>query len=332
MKPKYLFIHILAVLCAFPFMGTLAQAAGVTITVITTFDYPGTGNLTRPQKITDANDIVGEYVETSGAVRGFLRFHTGNFSAPIIEPNDTGNFTEGRGINNSRTVCGDYLGSDGAFHGFFLSGSTYTEYDPADSIGTNVLGISNAGDFCGAYIPSSTGIFQAFTNIGGAVTLIDISGATFSGAYQLNATNQFIGYFADSSSVNHGFYQDRTGTLHFPIDPPGSTGTILFGINDLNWMVGRYVDSAGVTHGLFFIAPRRFVTFDFTGSTFTSLNGINRQGFICGRYIDSVGIEHGILARAVRTAGDEPDTQMMNNSPVMPIRSSPAQPVKVPAS
>ena len=51
MKPKQIFISILAVLFVFPLMGTFAQQApdSVSITVITTFDYPGTGNLTLPQ-------------------------------------------------------------------------------------------------------------------------------------------------------------------------------------------------------------------------------------------------------------------------------------------
>ena len=67
MKPKYLFIHILAVLFVFPLTATFAQN-GLTIDVITTFDYPGTGNQTRPQKINDAGDIVGIYLDSSVGV------------------------------------------------------------------------------------------------------------------------------------------------------------------------------------------------------------------------------------------------------------------------
>ena len=46
MKPKQIFNSILAVLFVFPLMGTFAlQAANSgSIEVITTFDYPGTGN------------------------------------------------------------------------------------------------------------------------------------------------------------------------------------------------------------------------------------------------------------------------------------------------
>ena len=131
MKPKQIFISILAVLFVFPLMGTFAQQAANSgsIEVITTFDYPGTGNTTLPQKINERGDVVGDFVDSSGVTRGFVRFSDGSFSAPIVDPNDTVGFTEGRGINNRRTVVGDYATSDGNLHGFFLSGGTFTGFD-----------------------------------------------------------------------------------------------------------------------------------------------------------------------------------------------------------
>src|SRR5512138_2213472 len=131
MKSKQIVISILAVLFVFPLMGTFAQQAAKSgsIEVITTFDYPGAGNNTLPQKINERGDIVGEFIDSSGVVRGFVRFSDGSFSAPIVDPNDTVGFTEGRGINNARTVVGDYVISDGTVHSFLLSGGTFTEYD-----------------------------------------------------------------------------------------------------------------------------------------------------------------------------------------------------------
>jgi hypothetical protein len=298
MKPKHIYISILAVLFVFPLTGTFAQQApnSVSITWITTFDYPGTGNLTRPQKINDGGNIAGIYLDPSLVSRGFVRFTNGTFSAPIVEPNDTENFTEGRGINNSNTVCGDYVGSDDRGHGFFLSHGTFTEYNIPDAFTTLVLGINNVGDFAGTF-SDVNGIFHAFISLGGTVTPFDVPGASSSFAYQPNRSNQLVGYYVDSSGILHGYYRDNNGTLHFPIDPPGSTGTVLFGINDSDWVVGRYVDSSGVTHGLFFLPPNKFFTFDYPGASYTSLNGINAHGFICARYTDASGIDHGILAR-----------------------------------
>src|SRR3989441_9792527 len=130
MKPKQILISILAVLFVFPLMGFAQQVAtSGSIEVITTFDYPGTGNQTLPQKINERGDIVGEFIDSSGVTRGFVRFSDGSFSEPIVDPNDVVGFTEGRGINNARTVAGDYAIADGTIHSFLLSGGTFTEYD-----------------------------------------------------------------------------------------------------------------------------------------------------------------------------------------------------------
>src|SRR5947208_16247505 len=288
MKPKQLFINILAVLFVFPLLGTFAQQAANSgsIEVITTFDYPGTGNSSLPQKINERGDVVGEFIDSTGVTRGFVRFSDGSFSDPIVDPNDTVGFTEGRGINNSRTVAGDYATSDGTLHSFFLSGGTFTEYDVPGSVQTAVLGINNPADFAGTFIDAS-GIQQAFISVGGTLTSFSVPAAIATLAYDINDSKRLVvGYYIDSSGILHGYYRDSDGTLHFPIDPTGSVGTILFGDNNRNWVAGRYADSSGVTHGLFFVPPSTFITFDYPGSTFTSLNGISSQGFICGRYVD----------------------------------------------
>jgi len=330
MKPKHIFISILAVLFVVPLMGTFAQQApnSGSIEVITTFDYPGTGNLTLPQKINERGDVVGEFIDSSGVTRGFVRFSDGSFSDPIVDPNDTVGFTEGRGINNSRTVNGDYVGSDGNLHSFFLSGGTFTEYDFPGAPSTNLLSISDSGDFTGAFSDSTGVNFTAFISVGGTITSFSVPGARSTFALEINNSKQLVvGYYIDSSGILHGQYRDANGALHFPIDPSGSVATVLFGLNDRNWVVGRYAAS-GVTHGLFFVPPNNFFTFDYPGSTFTSLNGISDQGVICGRYVDASGIAHGFLARVTGTppttlAGTE---MKANASPslVTPLNQSPS--------
>ena len=102
MKPKQIFISILAVPFVFLLMGTFApQAANAgSIEVITTFDYPGNVIATQPQKINEKGDIVGNFIDSSGVERGFVRFSNGSFSAPIVDPNETVGFTDARAINN----------------------------------------------------------------------------------------------------------------------------------------------------------------------------------------------------------------------------------------
>jgi hypothetical protein len=330
MKPKHIIISILAVLFVFPLIGTFAQQApnSGSIEVITTFDYPGTGNSTLPQKISEKGDIVGEFIDSTGVARGFVRFSDGSFSAPIVDPNDTVGFTEGRGINNSGTVCGDYNTSDGNSHGFFLSGGTFTEYDVPGALSTAVLGINDPGDFTGTFSNDDV-IGQAFVSIGGTLTSFSVPGAATTLAYQINNSKQLaVGYYVDASGILHGYYRDANGALHFPIDPSGSVGTVLFGDNNKNWVVGRYADSSGVTHGLFFTAPNNFFTFDYPGSTFTSLNGISSQGNICGRYVDASGIGHGIIARVRGTPPTTPAGPEMkafdSRSPVTLLNALPS--------
>jgi uncharacterized membrane protein len=331
MKPKHIFNSILAVLFLFPLMGTFAQQAANSgsIEVISTFDYPGTGNSTLPQKINERGDVVGEFIDSSGVTRAFVRFSDGSFSDPIVDPNDTVGFTEGRGINNSRTVAGDYAISDGTLHSFFLSNGTFTEYDVPGTVQTNLLSINDAGDFTGGLDPDGSGIFQAFVNVGGILTSFGVPDAASTFAYEIsNSKKLTVGYFIDAAGILHGYFRDANGALHFPIDPPGSVGTVLFGLNDRNWVVGRYGDGAGATHGLFFVPPNNFFTFDFPGSTFTSLNGISDQGVICGRYVDASGIAHGFLARVTGRPPTTPArTQMKANvspSLVIPLDLSPS--------
>jgi hypothetical protein len=331
MKPKQIIISILAVLFVFPLMGTFAQQASSSgsIQVLTTFDYPGAGNSTLPQKITERGDVVGEFIDSSGVTRGFVRFSDGSFSAPIVDPNDTVGFTEGRGINNSRTVAGDYVISDGTVHSFFLTGGTFTEYDVPGTVQTNLLSINDAASFTGTFDPDGSGIFQAFINVGGTLTSFSVPAALSTLAYEINNSNQLVvGYFIDSSGILHGYYRDASGALHFPIDPSGSVGTVLFGLNDKNWVVGRYADSSGVTHGVFFLPPNQFSTFDYPGSSFTSLNGISDQGNICGRYVDASGIAHGIIARVTGTpptkAASPEMKALASPSRVTPLNPSPS--------
>ena len=292
--------------------GALAETSAFSIRLVSTFDYPGTGNQTRPQKINTAGDIVGVFVDANGISYGFTRLANGTFSAPITDPNDTSGFTEGRGINDSRTVCGDYLDSAGAFEGFILKRNHFMNFAPEPTF-TIVLGINNGGDFCGSEIPSATGIQSGFTDIGGVLQDFTVTNATATLAYQINTGNTTCGYYIDSDGVTtHGYYRDPDGRIHARIDPQGSTGTIVFGNNDSNTIVGRYADAGGLTHGFLFLpASRRFILYDFPGATFTSLNGINNGNRICGRYTDASGIDHGIIARLVQSS----------DSPVVPLAS-----------
>src|SRR5205823_9756086 len=89
MKIKNCIVCLIALL-ALPVLGAFAGApAGLRVQLVSTFDYPGSGNSTLPQKVSDSGDIVGTYFDLSLIGRGFIRLKNGNFSAPLVDPNDT---------------------------------------------------------------------------------------------------------------------------------------------------------------------------------------------------------------------------------------------------
>lgn len=296
-----------------------AQPEAITIDILTTFDYPASGNSTQPQKISDRGDIAGLFVDSSGGTRGFVRYKNGTFSAPIIEPSDTANYTTARDVNDSRLICGEFgTSADGTYHGYFLSGATFTQYDVTGATSTFLLGINDAGDFSGAFDIGSDPR-QGFVDIGGSVLAFSVPDALSTIPYAINNSDQTAGRYTDTGLAQHGFFRDADGNLTFPIDPPGSTLTTLFGINDSERMVGRFVDGSGITHAFLFQMPNKFFVYDFPGATFTSFNGINSAGIICGRYEDSSGIGHGIVARVRRGPGAESTQVRIPASPARPI-------------
>lgn len=316
MKINNPLVYILAVLTALPFVATVAPAD--TVQVLQTFDYPGTGNSSMPQKISDQGVIVGTVIEGNGVVAGFfykpriMRYS----DRPFSDPNDTGNVTRGRGINNFRHVCGEYLNaSSNTFHGYILEHPDFISFDVTGTLDTIPMGINNAGDFVGTVILSD-GTQPAFLSLGGVVTTFAVPGASATFAYQLNKGSNVIGCYLDANGVSHGYTRDHRGNLTFPFDVPGATETLLLGNNDSNWGVGRYTDAAGLTHGLFFTTTDNFQTFDFPGSTYTSLNGINKDGYICGYYLDAAGIAHGIWAKLNIGGAKEPNTAV----PFAPVK------------
>ena len=296
MKLKHLFSCVVTGLFLLPSVNTFAQSNAITITVLATFDVPGTGNSTTPYSINARGEISGYYTDSTGATRGFVRLANGNIMAPIIEPNDTGSFTVALGLNSSRTVVGEYYTfADNTYHGFFLSGGVYTQYDIGGPFSTAIQGINDAGNFSGTF-GSFAQPNMGYVNIGGVVTTFGVAGAFETSASGISPTNQVVGSY-DDTVVTHAFFRDTDGTITAPIDYPGSTYSVLLGINDKGIMSGRYIDASGGVHGMLFKRPNRFVSFDYPTAVETSLNGINHNGLIAGRYTDSGGIRHGFLAR-----------------------------------
>src|SRR6266702_4146355 len=124
MKPKQIFISILAVLFVFPLMGTFAQQApdSVSITVIMTFDYPGTGNLTQGRGINNSHTVCGDYIGSDDNDHGFF-LSRGTFTEYDIADALS---TVVLGINNVAEFAGAFSDSSGIFQAFVSLGGTIT--------------------------------------------------------------------------------------------------------------------------------------------------------------------------------------------------------------
>ena len=79
------FISFIVSFTAVALTGAFAQSPeipeGPIIQLVGTFDYPGTGNQTRPQKISDNFAVVGIFVDPSGVSRGFIMFMMGTLAS-----------------------------------------------------------------------------------------------------------------------------------------------------------------------------------------------------------------------------------------------------------
>ncbi len=302
-KSRTLLICVLTVFFVLPSVITFAQAQPI-IQILATFDYPGTGNSTTAFGINEHDDIAGNYVDSAGVTRGFVRAGNGTFSPPIVAPGDTGNFTRCLGINTPGTVVGDFFNvAENRFHGYFLSGGAFRQFDVGPTVSTSLVGINLAGNFVGTF-GSIAQPNQAFINISGSTIVIAIPGAHDSNGDGINAQNEVVGSYSDSGLVLHGFFRTAAGALKFPIDFPGSTATALNGINNGDAIVGNHTDSTGGVHGLLLHKPNTFVSFDYPGAVATSFNGINNAGHISGRYTDGAGVRHGFLAAVITPPAD----------------------------
>src|SRR5260370_777964 len=164
--------------------GALAQSpASFGFQLVTTFDYPGTGNLTQPQKINDLGDIggavrefavtnatatlayqlnatnqsCGYYVDSLGVNHGYWRDSTGTIHGPIDPAGSTGTILFG---NNDRNfIVGRYSDSAGATHGIlFVPPNRFLVYDFPGATFTSLNGINRSNRICGRYNDPNTGI------------------------------------------------------------------------------------------------------------------------------------------------------------------------------
>jgi hypothetical protein len=180
--------------------------------VYTTFAFPNS-DLTIAAGINANDDVVGWYLDKKGT-HGFL-FSGGNFTS-IDFPGAAAD-TQAWKINDFGEIAGRYKGStDGKFHVFVLSGGNFTAIpDDPSAFETAVVedgGLNSLGHIVSQYHSSnlchlftSVGCLHGFLFSGGVYTTIDFPGSTETLLLGINASDDMVGGYEDTSGKFHAF-------------------------------------------------------------------------------------------------------------------------------
>lgn len=196
--------------------------------------------------------------------------------------------TQVTGINNKKKTSGFYIDGSGVTHGFIDSNGAYFTVDYPGTAFNQLLSINDHGQAAGYYSQSANNTTPDFPYIydefGGVFELITLPAAVNGAqATGINNLGHIVGFYVDSSNVNHGWYLND-GVL-MTLDVPDATFTQALGINNKDQIVGDFMDSAAQTHGFVWQKGKGFkIVDDPSGVGSTLVNGINDKGDLVGFY------------------------------------------------
>jgi hypothetical protein len=262
---------------------------------------PGQGTLATSVSAL-GGDIVGYYYDNVSTLHSFDD-RNGTFTTlPLV----AGVTPIANGVNDLDQIVGYYTTASN--HGFLYTGGVYTTIDDphADAIvGTQALGINDAGRIVGQYFDGST--FHGFVDTSGSFADIDPPGSTLTEAFGINSVGATVGAYS-SGGTSHGFV-DTNGSFTTLDDPlADSGGTFALGINDRNEVVGYYM-RAGVKYG-FLWRNGVFTGLEQTAAAqdifSTVAGGITDSGQIVGYALQNGTAETlGFVSSALRQAPDD---------------------------
>lgn len=171
---------------------------------------------------------------------------------------------------------------------FGFPGALYTS-----AIGINLGATGSKTEIVGGYSllpgPISVGETSFIAHVSGTKTVKETYEAVNDPhvppqqqANSVNDSGHIVGYYVDSSGVEHGY--ELSGGKFTALNVPfaGATGTIAFGINNSDEIVGCWGDSNGNGHG-FTLIGGTYTSLDYPGASYTCAFGVNSNGDVVGQ-------------------------------------------------
>jgi probable HAF family extracellular repeat protein len=210
-------------------------------------NFPHAAEQLAANDVNDAGQIVGNYVDASGASHGYERSGAKFTTIDVPFAGATSTFTNA--INNSGEIVGGWTDSGGVTHAFTLIGGTYASFDYPGATFTTANDVNNEGEIVGFYNDTS-GVGHGFSLSGGTYTSIDVPGAVYTNSIGINDAGDIVGLYCTTSqcvSTNEGAQGFLlSGGVFTTITIPGEYYTYLTDINNNGVVIGGYQDAAGL--------------------------------------------------------------------------------------
>ena len=278
-------------------------------TTYTTIDDGGAQD-TGAHAITDSGLIIGDYSPVRSTPRYGFTDDNGIFTP--VQSDSPYPSTNANGINEAGVIVGsDYLHSGARYTAYIYDNGAFTYFNAPGTLNVEWRHLgqrhqqsrpdrrqlqpnaSVQSGYQGYLYENST-----FT------TFADPLAAFGTFAQAINDAGQIVGFYVDSSNVDHGFlyYNGDFTTID---DPLGAQGTVVTGINNLGQVVGYYKDAGGAFHGFEATIPNTTAE-----DTPLTINGVSVSDADAGSAQIKVTLA---VANGTLTLGDETGLDSVSN-------------------